>query len=84
MKHRILAAALAAAVCLGIICAFVPAALAFSDVTDTEMAEAVEVLSGLDIVDGYSDGSYHPGDSLTRAQLVTFLHRAAGQPGGTG
>ncbi len=78
MKHRILAAALAAAVCLGIICAFVPAALAFSDVTDTEMAEAVEVLSGLGIVDGYSDGSYHPGDSLTRAQFCKLAVLAEG------
>ena len=73
MKHRILAAALAAAVCLGIICAFVPAALAFSDVTDTEMAEAVEVLSGLGIVDGYSDGSFKPHSNITRGQMAKIL-----------
>ena len=34
-----------------------------------ELSEAVEVLSGLGIVSGYSDGSYHPDDALTRAQF---------------
>ena len=60
---------LAAAVCLGVIAAFIPSALAFSDVTGADVAEAVEVLSGLGIVSGYSDGSYHPDDALTRAQF---------------
>ncbi len=59
---------LAAMLCLGIICAFVPAA-AFSDISDSETAEAVAVLSGMGIVSGYSDGGYHPGDALTRSQF---------------
>lgn len=69
MKHRVVTLLLAAAVCLGVIAAFIPSALAFSDVTGADVAEAVEVLSGLGIVDGYSDGGYHPNDTLTRAQF---------------
>ena len=61
MKQRILALLLAAGLCLGLIAA--APALAFSDVSGEELSEAVEVLSGLGIVSGYSDGSYrlpHP------------------------
>ena len=67
MKQRILALLLAAGLCLGLITA--APALAFSDVSGEELSEAVEVLSGLGIVSGYSDGSYHPDDALTRAQF---------------
>ena len=51
---------LAAGLCLGLITA--APALAFSDVSGEE-------LSDLGIVSGYSDGSYHPDDALTRAQF---------------
>ena len=78
MKHRILAAVLAVAACLGVIASFVPGALAFSDVTDAGMSEAVEVLSGLGIVDGYSDGGYHPEETLTRAQFCKLAILAEG------
>ena len=67
MKQRILALLLAAGLCLGLIAA--APALAFSDVSGEELSEAVEVLSGLGIVSGYSDRSYHPDDALTRAQF---------------
>ena len=67
MKQRILALLLAAGLCLGLIAA--APALAFSDVSGEELSEAVEVLSGLGIVSGSSDRSYHPDDALTRAQF---------------
>ena len=70
MKQRILALLLAAGLCLGLIAA--APALAFSDVSGEELSEAVEVLSGLGIVSGYSDGSYHPDDALRRAQPDTM------------
>ena len=66
MKQRILALLLAAGLCLGIIGACIPAALAADE---TGVEEAVEVLAGLGIVSGCSDGSYHPEDNLTRAQF---------------
>ena len=78
MKHRVVTLLLAAAVCLGVIAAFIPSALAFSDVTGADVAEAVEVLSGLGIVDGYSDGGYHPNDTLTRAQFCKLAVLAEG------
>lgn len=68
MRQRILAMFLVLAVCLGIIAA-ADTAFAFSDVTDSAVAEAVSILSGMGIVDGYSDGGYHPADTLTRAQF---------------
>ncbi len=69
MKKRILAMLLAAAVCFGAFGYALPAAQAFSDVTDADTATAVAVLAGMGIVSGYSDGLYHPGDILTRAQF---------------
>ncbi|MPM12603.1 hypothetical protein SDC9_58957 [bioreactor metagenome] len=69
MKKRILAMLLAAAVCFGAFGYTLPAAEAFSDVTDADTATAVAVLAGMGIVSGYSDGLYHPGDTLTRAQF---------------
>ena len=81
MKQRILALLLAAGLCLGLIAA--APALAFSDVSGEELSEAVEVLSGLGIVSGYSDGSYHPDDALTRAQFCKLAILTEGH-GGSG
>lgn len=69
MKQRILVMLTAAALCLGLIGACIPAARAFSDVSEPDVAQAVAVLSGMGIVSGYADGGYHPGDVLTRAQF---------------
>jgi len=69
MRNRILAMLLAAVLCLGIIGVFIPSALAFSDISGSEVSEAVSVLSGMGIVSGYSDGKYHPADPLTRSQF---------------
>ena len=77
MKNRILAMLMAAVLCLGAAAVTVPAGQAFSDVSG-DVAEAVEVLSGLGIVSGYSDGGYHPGDSLTRAQFCKLAVLAEG------
>lgn len=76
MKQRILALLLSAGLCLGIIAA--APALAFSDVSDPEVSEAVEVLCGLGIVSGYSDGDYHPEETLTRAQFCKLAILAEG------
>ena len=82
MKQRTLSALLAAALCLGIIgvagFSFQADAASFSDVTDADTAEAVSVLSSLGIVSGYSDGTYHPSATLTRAQFCTLAVLAEG------
>lgn len=67
MKRSMLSLLTAGSLCLTL--AVLPApASAFTDVSG-DTALAVEVLSSLGIVSGYSDGAYHPEDGLTRAQF---------------
>ena len=47
-------------------------------VTNRDVDEAVSVLSGLDIISGYSDGLYHLEDGLTRAQFCKLAILAEG------
>ena len=80
MKKRLCslltACALAAGLCAGLT---VPAAASFADVTDTETAEAVAVLTSMGVVDGYSSGVYAPEDTLTRAQFCKMIVLATGR-----
>lgn len=70
MKKRFVAAALAALLCAGL----VPSASAvFTDVTDPEVAQAVEALSGLGIVSGDGTGAYYPDSGLTRSQFCKLI-----------
>ena len=46
--------------------------------TTADEDEAVEVLSGLNIISGYSDGLYHLEDGLTRAQFCKLAILAEG------
>ncbi len=52
-------------------------AAGFADVGDEYFAEAVAWLAAAGITSGYPDGLFHPGDAVTRAQMVTFLDRFA-------
>lgn len=46
----------------------------FTDVDDTNSyAEAVDVLTALDIVHGYEDGSFRPDGEITRAEAATMI-----------
>ena len=58
--------------------------LSFSDVhADGEhapYAEAIEWAISAGVTTGYADGSFRPDTACTRAQVVTFLWRAAGSP----
>ncbi len=42
---------------------------AFQDVSDSQTAVAIESLRLLGVLDGYGDGTFRPGNSLTRAQF---------------
>lgn len=75
MKRKLLSLLTAAGLCLTL--AVMPAGAAFSDVSG-DTALAVEVLSGLGIVSGCSDGNYHPEDGLTRAQFCKLAVLAEG------
>ena len=45
-----------------------------ANVNDT-FAEAVEVLSGLKVFEGYEDGSFKPQGSITRAEVAAIIYR---------
>lgn len=58
---------------------------AFSDVVkDTWYTDAVAWAVEKEIVVGYSDGNFHPHDSITREQLAVMLWRYAGEPTANG
>lgn len=63
-KFALFSAAVLAAVCL---CS--PARAAFSDVTEPSQSAAVSSLASLGIVNGFSDSTFRPDQSLTRAQF---------------
>lgn len=73
MKRRILSLLLA--VCTAVSLLALPAGAAtsgtvtFSDVSDRDTAMAAESLRLMGVLDGYGDGTFRPGTSLTRAQF---------------
>lgn len=53
--------------------------LAYSDVAEgTVVSEAVEILSNLDIITGYEDGTFKPSETVTRAQMAAIICRMLG------
>lgn len=54
-------------------------AFAYTDVTaGTKVAEAVSILSNLDIFTGFEDGTFKPNDTVTRAQMAAIICRTLG------
>ncbi len=47
--------------------------LAYNDIADTDVSEAVSVLDALGVINGYSDGGYHPNATLTRGELSKLI-----------
>ena len=45
----------------------------FSDIEGTKYEEAVEKLVALDTIEGYEDGTFKPGNEITRAELATII-----------
>ncbi len=65
------------------LCALTGASGRFCDVSDTAyFAFAVEWMVSERITTGVSDSLYGPNQNLTRAQMITFLWRQAGEPTG--
>jgi hypothetical protein len=48
----------------------------YSDIAATPDANAIRRLADLEVLHGYPDGTFRPGDPVTRAQLGTILTRA--------
>jgi hypothetical protein len=51
---------------------------AFSDVAGSTHARSIYAIAGRGIAGGYPDGTYRPGQPVTRGQMATFLARALG------
>ena len=50
---------------------------AYSDIPDTHPdASAINMLSALGIVEGYDDGSFHPDEEVTRAEMAALTIKA--------
>ena len=48
----------------------------FSDVPDgSTHAEGIVWAAGRGLIEGYDDGTFRPGEPVTRGQLATILHR---------
>ena len=69
MKKRLISLLLAAALVVGL----VPAAAAFGDVPSGELSAKLELLQQLDIIDGYTDGTFRPNNTLTRAEFTKLI-----------
>lgn len=53
----------------------------FSDVAPGDwFATSVDALSNAGVIDGYGDGSFHPYETVTRAQFASMLARAINPP----
>lgn len=45
----------------------------FTDVADTDYAEAIETLKALGVITGYEDGSFKPEKTVTRAEMAKLM-----------
>ena len=63
------------ALVLAFACAFTMfAGAAFTDAADIEQTEAVEMLSALGVINGYTDGSFKPNDTISRAEAAKMIY----------
>lgn len=63
------------ALVLAFACAFTMfAGAAFTDAADIQQTEAVEMLSALGVINGYTDGSFKPNDTISRAEAAKMIY----------
>ena len=59
---------------LAFACAFTMfAGAAFTDSADIKATEAVDTLTALGVIDGYTDGSFKPNGTVTRAEMAKMI-----------
>ena len=51
----------------------VASATDFTDDSDISSKEAVDVMSGIGVINGYPDGSFRPEGNVTRAQMAKMI-----------
>ena len=52
----------------------------YYDIATSGYHDGIVDAAGYQIVKGYEDGTFRPNESVTRAQFITMLYRAAGEP----
>ena len=52
----------------------------FTDIAESGYYKYIVGAANAGIIAGYPDGSYRPNNTVTRAQFITMLYRAAGSP----
>lgn len=63
------------ALVLAFACAFTMfAGAAFTDAADIEQTEAVDMLSALGVINGYTDGSFKPNETISRAEAAKMIY----------
>lgn len=62
------------------LCTVGAADIAFTDEKDIQYKEAVQFMAGLGILNGYEDGSFKPGQNLTRAEAAKIIAYLVGGP----
>ena len=50
------------------------AGAAFTDQADIKTDEAVDMLVALCVINGYTDGSFKPNDTVTRAEMAKMIY----------
>mgnify|MGYP004519160063 CR=1 FL=1 len=78
------ALALALCLCLALPCAPRAQALSFTDISDSETAQNVEVLRMLGVIDGTGNGRFQPNGTLSRAQFCKMAVVMLGKKGAVG
>lgn len=68
MKKFIAGVLISSALCFG-------TCLAYSDVSGHWAENSINTLSKINVIEGYSDGSFKPNNNMTRAELVTVVNR---------
>lgn len=72
MKKRLIS------ICLAVLFALAPASAAFTDITDSSLAQKVAILDALGIMQGMGNDQFNPNGSLTRAQFCKIAVTAMG------
>ena len=79
MKTKVLALLLC---CMMLVSSLVVSAATFTDVSEShDRYTAINLLSSMDIITGFPDGSFRPDESVTRAQMAALISRMFNLPG---
>lgn len=63
---------------------FPPGSQAFPDTVGTTHQTAIAALASADVVKGYADGTFRPGNPISRGQMATMIARAFNLPASAG